>query len=638
MPSLEDVVKQGATLVEANPRKTPSRKASKNEDVSMTVKVKLPDDAIKTFPNVKKSKLAELGLEVKGKEDGKESEDFRSQEDGKAPANGAERPSSPAEPEPEQKKPRIDPTVVGGGNIERTINVPSAPKADYANRTTGDDASDQKEPGFHGYGVDRSLEDIMNRGGKITDYHETSSGHYSVHTELPDGTRDVFSNITKEKFDKYKTEESRHQPPEKILLRQHHVGDTFGKVMEEGGQILDRQEFRNFNIRVLVFEEGQQHLESFNISEELLGQYASQVDLEKSLPEDLIRQHVKGNNFGKCMELGGTIVSKTPHPFYAVHVKAKDGKIEYYSHVSQEAIDKQIRKSNSYPELDVLADGLALGEVKEGSSRNVINGTSGNQVAVDANVLGSLDLNLLVENRITVARRILTVILSHIPIIGSLASVSLLGIRMTTYFTLSLLSIEAALLSTYILVNKTREATATHLFDAVLRDQHVIVGPLVQDGQVKRPLPQVEINQRIVSLAKSKISKRVLSSLLTFPLNFIPVLGQVIYCITNGRARQSAIHERYFDKKGMSQEDRARWIKDRETDYLVFGIVEQALEIVPFVGMILGFCNTCGAALWAADMERNQEVARRQLGVNWTEEDAHQYESKLAIDQDDKTK
>lgn len=34
-----------------------------------------------------------------------------------------------------------------------------------------------------------------------------------------------------------------------------------------------------------------------------------------------------------------------------------------------------------------------------------------------------------------------------------------------------------------------------------------------------------------------------------------------------------------------------------------FGVPAAMLELVPFVGIFFAFTNTCGAALWASDLE-----------------------------------
>lgn len=40
-----------------------------------------------------------------------------------------------------------------------------------------------------------------------------------------------------------------------------------------------------------------------------------------------------------------------------------------------------------------------------------------------------------------------------------------------------------------------------------------------------------------------------------------------------------------------------------------FGVVAFLLEMVPFVNLLFAFTNTVGAALWAADMEKNATTA-----------------------------
>jgi hypothetical protein len=48
-----------------------------------------------------------------------------------------------------------------------------------------------------------------------------------------------------------------------------------------------------------------------------------------------------------------------------------------------------------------------------------------------------------------------------------------------------------------------------------------------------------------------------------------------------------------------------------------FGIASFVLEMVPFASLIFAFTNTVGAALWAADMEKQESTApnlRKQAG------------------------
>jgi hypothetical protein len=40
-----------------------------------------------------------------------------------------------------------------------------------------------------------------------------------------------------------------------------------------------------------------------------------------------------------------------------------------------------------------------------------------------------------------------------------------------------------------------------------------------------------------------------------------------------------------------------------------FGVPAVLLELIPFVGIFFAFTNTCGAALWAADIEAKRNTA-----------------------------
>jgi hypothetical protein len=40
-----------------------------------------------------------------------------------------------------------------------------------------------------------------------------------------------------------------------------------------------------------------------------------------------------------------------------------------------------------------------------------------------------------------------------------------------------------------------------------------------------------------------------------------------------------------------------------------FGVPAVLLELIPFVGIFFTFTNTCGAALWAADIEAKKNTS-----------------------------
>lgn len=87
-------------------------------------------------------------------------------------------------------------------------------------------------------------------------------------------------------------------------------------------------------------------------------------------------------------------------------------------------------------------------------------------------------------------------------------------------------------------------------------------------------------------------------------------------------------HARYFQLKGMSGPQKERHVEEKKAAYTSFGIPAVLLEMVsrnehlkhyaetdhnfvqvPVAGIFFAFTNTCGAALWAADLESTGTTA-----------------------------
>ncbi|GAB7359564.1 hypothetical protein MBLNU230_g6752t1 [Neophaeotheca triangularis] len=93
------------------------------------------------------------------------------------------------------------------------------------------------------------------------------------------------------------------------------------------------------------------------------------------------------------------------------------------------------------------------------------------------------------------------------------------------------------------------------------------------------------------------------------PLNFIPVVGTALFLLAQGRKHGPNAHSRYFHLKGMNQGQKEEWLERRQGAYTSFGVPAVLLETIPIAGIFFAFTNTCGAALWAADMEQNESTA-----------------------------
>jgi hypothetical protein len=130
---------------------------------------------------------------------------------------------------------------------------------------------------------------------------------------------------------------------------------------------------------------------------------------------------------------------------------------------------------------------------------------------------------------------------------------------------------------------------------------------------------------RLGKLAKKPFAKFTPTAIIRYfmylPLNFIPVVGTVLFIIMQGRRFGPQAHARYFQLKQMSKSQREDFVEKHKaayTRYILalifllrhfsnlfcsFGIPAALLELIPFVGIFFAFTNTCGAALWASDLE-----------------------------------
>ncbi|KAF9901281.1 hypothetical protein EC991_006300 [Linnemannia zychae] len=195
---------------------------------------------------------------------------------------------------------------------------------------------------------------------------------------------------------------------------------------------------------------------------------------------------------------------------------------------------------------------------------------------------------------------------------------------------------ETTLLVTLVMGEVFKREKSKGLFKSVMVYNNVLLGPLATvqhhhiDGKEKHSdnssssddtikvsstvgKPVVKRRRRdAVKDASLQFGQRLALWLVTLPLNFVPVVGSLVFCYINGKAIVPDIHRRYFDMKKMTEQERKVWIQKRQADYTAFAFVSQALELVPFLGILFGFTNTIGAALWAVDLERPQDALRNR--------------------------
>ncbi|KAL6713664.1 hypothetical protein ACLMJK_009129 [Lecanora helva] len=98
--------------------------------------------------------------------------------------------------------------------------------------------------------------------------------------------------------------------------------------------------------------------------------------------------------------------------------------------------------------------------------------------------------------------------------------------------------------------------------------------------------------------------KAIIRYFMYLPLNFIPVVGTVMFVVLRGKRAGPAAHQRYFQLKQWSSSQKRQHIEEFKAAYTSFGVAAVLLELVPLASILFSFTNTTGAALWAVDMEK----------------------------------
>ncbi|KAF2460158.1 hypothetical protein BDY21DRAFT_317097 [Lineolata rhizophorae] len=105
----------------------------------------------------------------------------------------------------------------------------------------------------------------------------------------------------------------------------------------------------------------------------------------------------------------------------------------------------------------------------------------------------------------------------------------------------------------------------------------------------------------------ARLSPRaLLRSLLYLPLNFIPVVGPLLYLARRAATAGPAYHARYVQLRGMDAGEKKAFYARNRPGHVALGLTAVLLEMVPVVGVVGVFGSAVGAALWAGEMEERR--------------------------------
>ncbi|PNP60071.1 hypothetical protein THARTR1_00095 [Trichoderma harzianum] len=144
-------------------------------------------------------------------------------------------------------------------------------------------------------------------------------------------------------------------------------------------------------------------------------------------------------------------------------------------------------------------------------------------------------------------------------------------------------------------------------FDGTLVSRNATA--VVQQGREVKP--GSDPMKKLGKVFKKRFDKMSLTSMIRYfmylPLNFIPVTG---------KHRGKVVHSRYFQLKNWSESQRTQWLNNHTGAYASFGVVATLLEMIPVASIFFSYTNTVGAALWAADIEMQNNAMVKETAPN----------------------
>lgn len=92
---------------------------------------------------------------------------------------------------------------------------------------------------------------------------------------------------------------------------------------------------------------------------------------------------------------------------------------------------------------------------------------------------------------------------------------------------------------------------------------------------------------KLGKIIKSPFERFTPSALIRYvmylPLNFIPVVGTIIFITLQGRTRGKSVHDRYFQLKGWNSRQKSDWLQEHVGPYTAY--------VLPLLSLYSGLCR-----------------------------------------------
>ncbi|KAI1131057.1 hypothetical protein F5Y10DRAFT_234582 [Nemania abortiva] len=190
---------------------------------------------------------------------------------------------------------------------------------------------------------------------------------------------------------------------------------------------------------------------------------------------------------------------------------------------------------------------------------------------------------------------------------------------LAVFTTVLLILNESSTISNIIARNFLLQDAILDTFDGTLVARNA-TGVVSEGRQLKSGSDPIARLGKILKNPFSRFTpKAIIRYIIYLPLNFIPVVGTIIFIVLQGRTRGKSVHGRYFQLKGWSSSQQRDWLEQHNGPYTTFGTIATLLEMVPVVSTFFAFTNTVGAALWAADIEQKNTTLTAGTAPNLRE-------------------
>ncbi|KZO91221.1 hypothetical protein CALVIDRAFT_505877 [Calocera viscosa TUFC12733] len=206
------------------------------------------------------------------------------------------------------------------------------------------------------------------------------------------------------------------------------------------------------------------------------------------------------------------------------------------------------------------------------------------------------------------------------PKFTSMSTPTLLGYNLpfhispVTWATLLVLSTQSDFILHFFLSKNLRIARA-RAYDLTLLSRNKPAefwGTYVEEWKEPPPIAGREGGFKLINIASSRFGAIALRQAIVFPLIAIsPLFSLLVNASLRALGMAKTLHAPYFVQKKMTPAQVTVFMEERKWDYRSFGFAAALFESVPFVGILLSVSNRIGAAMWAFDLEKRQEMFRK---------------------------